>query len=99
MGSSCSIAQSNETHSEHRTAAKQDGDAEDGKKKRGGMQIPEEWPWEEAKKLFENPDVTPADQIDVRVRSHRPIARVLTRVKARVERTRRRGIGRFPCPR
>ena len=31
------------------------------------MQIPEEWPWEEAKKLFENPDVTPAEQVDVSV--------------------------------
>jgi flap endonuclease-1 len=49
----------------HRTAAKQDDDAEGGKKKRGGIQIPEEWPWEEAKKLFESPDVTPADQIEV----------------------------------
>ena len=31
------------------------------------MQIPEEWPWEEAKKLFEKPDVTPAEQLDVSV--------------------------------
>ena len=53
------------THGGCRAAGKQDGDAEEGKKKRGGMQIPEEWPWEEAKKLFENPDVTPAEQIDV----------------------------------
>lgn len=51
-----------------RTAAKQDDNNEEGKegkKKRGGIQIPEEWPWEEAKKLFESPDVTPADQFNV----------------------------------
>lgn len=55
------------THIADRTAAKQGDDGEEGKKKRGGIQIPEEWPWEEAKKLFESPDVTPADQIDVSV--------------------------------
>ena len=26
--------------------------------------MPDEWPWEEAKKLFEKPDVTPADQVE-----------------------------------
>ena len=52
-------------HCRDRAAAKQDDDAEEGKKKRGGVQVPEEWPWEEAKTLFEKPDVTPADQIDV----------------------------------
>lgn len=56
-----------DSHEGPRTAAKQDGDPEEGKKKRGGLQIPEEWPWEEAKKLFENPDVTPADQVNVSV--------------------------------
>lgn len=35
-------------------------------KAKGGVQIPEHWPWEEAKKLFENPDVLPADQLEVR---------------------------------
>lgn len=30
-----------------------------------GMQIPEHWPWEEAKKLFLNPDVVKADDMDV----------------------------------
>ena len=54
-------------HGGRRTAVKQDDDKEEGKKKRGGVQIPEEWPWEEAKKLFENPDVTPADQLEVSV--------------------------------
>lgn len=49
----------------HRAAAKEEA-AEDGKKKRGGISMPEEWPWEEAKKFFEHPDVTPADEIEVR---------------------------------
>ena len=40
--------------------------AEDGKKKKGGVQIPDEWPWEEAKRVFEKPDVTPADEIEAR---------------------------------
>lgn len=35
------------------------------KKAIGGMQLPEYWPWEEAKKLFMKPDVTPADELDV----------------------------------
>lgn len=47
-----------------RSAAKEET-AEDGKKKKGGVIIPEEWPWEEAKQVFEKPDVTPADQIEV----------------------------------
>ncbi|QRW00622.1 Flap endonuclease-1 protein [Ceratobasidium sp. AG-Ba] len=43
---------------------------EDGPKKpapirRGGIHVPEYYPWEEAKKLFLKPDVTPADQIDL----------------------------------
>ncbi|KAG1763626.1 PIN domain-like protein [Suillus occidentalis] len=41
-------------------------DAEDGaKKKKGGVQVPEEWPWEEAKKLFEKPDVVPASEVEL----------------------------------
>ncbi|KAI0250985.1 PIN domain-like protein [Lactifluus subvellereus] len=40
-------------------------DKEDGKKRKGGVQVPAEWPWEEAKKIFEQPDVTPADQIEL----------------------------------
>ena len=48
-----------------RAAAKEEAAGEDGKKKKGGIQIPEEWPWEQAKKVFETPDVTPADQIEV----------------------------------
>ena len=45
--------------------AEADADAEDGKKKKGGIQVPEEWPWEEAKKVFEQPDVTPAAELEV----------------------------------
>jgi flap endonuclease-1 len=52
---------------ENRQAEKEEGatDKEDGKKRKGGIQVPAEWPWEEAKKIFEQPDVTPADQIEV----------------------------------
>ncbi|KAF9519632.1 hypothetical protein BS47DRAFT_1370647 [Hydnum rufescens UP504] len=35
------------------------------KKGAGGVQVPQEWLWEEAKKLFEKPDVTPADEIEL----------------------------------
>ncbi|KAG1732395.1 PIN domain-like protein [Suillus paluster] len=41
-------------------------DAEDGaKKKKGGIQVPDEWPWEEAKKLFQKPDVVPASEVEL----------------------------------
>ncbi|KAG9315948.1 PIN domain-like protein [Chiua virens] len=41
-------------------------DAEDGgKKKKGGIHVPEEWPWQDAKKLFEKPDVLPASEVEV----------------------------------
>ena len=47
-------------------------DNEDGekkkKKRKGGVAVPEEWPWEEAKKIFEKPDVKPASEIEVRRR-------------------------------
>ena len=40
------------------------------KKKRkvtsAGMQIPEHWPWEEAKKLFITPDVVKGEELEVR---------------------------------
>jgi flap endonuclease-1 len=39
-----------------------------GKKKppaKGGMQLPEYWPWEEAKKIFMTPDVTPGAELEV----------------------------------
>jgi flap endonuclease-1 len=55
------------THHVNRQAEKEEAaaDKEDGKKKKGGVQVPAEWPWEEAKKVFEEPDVTPADQVEV----------------------------------
>jgi hypothetical protein len=31
----------------------------------GGMQVPAEWPWKEAKRVFEQPDVIPGSQIQV----------------------------------
>jgi len=37
---------------------------EEGKKKKGGVQVPEEWPWEKAKELFLEPEVIPADEIE-----------------------------------
>ncbi|CAE6518350.1 unnamed protein product [Rhizoctonia solani] len=33
--------------------------------RRGGIHVPEYYPWEEAKKLFLQPDVTPADQLEL----------------------------------
>lgn len=35
------------------------------KRAAGGMQIPEHWPWEEAKKLFIHPDVVKGDDLEV----------------------------------
>lgn len=37
--------------------------------RKGGVGIPEEWPWEEAKKIFEKPDVTPADEVELEWRN------------------------------
>jgi flap endonuclease-1 len=34
-------------------------------KGKGGVSIPDEWHWEDAKKIFELPDVLPADEIEV----------------------------------
>ncbi|KAG8744737.1 Elongation of fatty acids protein 2 [Ceratobasidium sp. 414] len=33
--------------------------------RRGGIHVPEYYPWEDAKKLFLKPDVTPADQVEL----------------------------------
>ncbi|EPT05148.1 hypothetical protein FOMPIDRAFT_1027354 [Fomitopsis schrenkii] len=53
-------------HLREKATAKEDAAKdEDSKKKKGGIAIPEEWPWEEAKKFFEHPDVTPAKDVDV----------------------------------
>jgi hypothetical protein len=46
--------------------AEKEQDEEDGKKKKsGGIHVPDEWPWEEAKKVFEKPDVLSGDEIQV----------------------------------
>jgi len=55
-------------HLREKVSAKEEA-TEDGKKKKGGIQIPEEWPWEEAKKVFEKPDVMPADQVEIEWKS------------------------------
>ncbi|KAL7279870.1 hypothetical protein ACG7TL_006279 [Trametes sanguinea] len=55
-------------HLKEKVAEKEET-AEEGKKKKGGIQIPEEWPWEEAKKVFEKPDVTPADELELEWKS------------------------------
>ena len=34
-------------------------------KGKGGVMMPDEWLWEDAKKIFENPDVLPADEVEV----------------------------------
>ncbi|KJA17991.1 hypothetical protein HYPSUDRAFT_169773 [Hypholoma sublateritium FD-334 SS-4] len=34
-------------------------------KRAGGIVVPEDWPWEEAKQIFEHPDVLPADQVEL----------------------------------
>ncbi|EIM81467.1 PIN domain-like protein [Stereum hirsutum FP-91666 SS1] len=34
-------------------------------RRQGGVQIPEFWPWEEAKKVFQKPDVIPADEVEL----------------------------------
>jgi flap endonuclease-1 len=49
------------------SSKKGEGDDEDGspKRKKGGVQIPEDWPWEAAKRLFETPDVTPAEDCEL----------------------------------
>ena len=38
---------------------------EEVKKRNGGVHVPEEWLLVQAKKIFAEPDVTPADQIQV----------------------------------
>ncbi|KAK7471002.1 Elongation of fatty acids protein 2 [Stygiomarasmius scandens] len=38
-------------------------------KAKGGVSMPEDWPWEDAKKLFEHPDVVPADELELEWKS------------------------------
>ncbi|KII86699.1 hypothetical protein PLICRDRAFT_43350 [Plicaturopsis crispa FD-325 SS-3] len=52
-------------HLQAKVAEKEDGEDGSGKKKKGGISIPEEWPWEEAKRVFEKPDVLPADEVEL----------------------------------
>jgi 5'-3' exonuclease len=54
-------------HLREKQASREDAEEEDGKKKKGGVHIPEDWPWEKAKELFLKPDVTPADDLEVLV--------------------------------
>lgn len=37
------------------------------KKKVSGVHIPEDWPWEEARAMFAQPDVTPAAEVEVKL--------------------------------
>lgn len=61
-------------------------DAEEGgKKKKGGIQVPEEWPWQEAKKLFEKPDVLPASEVEVDPTSFMCATRPRCNLTARME--------------
>ncbi|KAM5534982.1 hypothetical protein V8D89_011355 [Ganoderma adspersum] len=55
-------------HLKEKMAEKEEA-AEEGKKKKGGVHIPEEWPWEAAKEVFQKPDVTPADQLELEWKS------------------------------
>ena len=50
---------------EEMSDAEQEKKEKPKKKKKGGVQVPEEWPWEDAKKIFEKPDVKPASEIEV----------------------------------
>ncbi|RPD62520.1 PIN domain-like protein [Lentinus tigrinus ALCF2SS1-7] len=56
-------------HLKGRVAEKEEAEEEGKKKKKGGVQIPEEWPWEAAKELFKKPDVTPSDELDLEWKS------------------------------
>jgi len=51
----------------------------------GGIRIPEDWPWEEAKKLFENPDVIPAEEVEVGCHAFFPVFYFIQDSAARVE--------------
>lgn len=41
------------------------GKGKKGAKGKGGVMVPESWPWERAKELFLKPDVTPAEDFDL----------------------------------
>ncbi|KZT25418.1 PIN domain-like protein [Neolentinus lepideus HHB14362 ss-1] len=48
-----------------KSAARQETAEDEGKKKKGGIYVPEDYPWEAAKELFHKPDVIPADDLEV----------------------------------
>ncbi|KIM71073.1 hypothetical protein PILCRDRAFT_17411 [Piloderma croceum F 1598] len=52
-------------HLREKATDKAEAQADAEKKKGGGIQVPEEWPWEEAKKVFEHPDITPASELEL----------------------------------
>lgn len=58
--------------SKSKSAAKDEEEEEEGeeaqtkKKRAGGIQVPEFWPYQEARKLFESPDVTDGKTVQVR---------------------------------
>ncbi len=56
-----------------------------------GMQIPEYWPWEEAKELFLKPDVVKGDDLDVGSVCHLALGMLISLFSARLEDTGCRG--------
>jgi flap endonuclease-1 len=68
-------AAKNAKESEPESEADEDAEGEDGpskpkkKKKKavgtGGVHVPDEWPWEEAKEIFMKPDVLRGSDIEV----------------------------------
>ncbi|KZO93591.1 PIN domain-like protein [Calocera viscosa TUFC12733] len=42
-----------------------DGKEDGTPKKKGGVQVPDDWPWQKAKELFIHPDVTPASELTI----------------------------------
>ncbi|RDX53414.1 PIN domain-like protein [Lentinus brumalis] len=55
-------------HLREKVAEKEEA-ADEGKKRKGGVQIPEDWPYEAAKELFKKPDVTPANELELEWKS------------------------------
>ena len=62
-----------ESEDEAEAEGSEKGEEEEGKeekekpkaRRQGGVSVPEEWPWREAKRIFEQPDVTPADKVEL----------------------------------
>jgi flap endonuclease-1 len=64
------VQDGSEREGEEPVTKKKKASAKKGKKRKGGVMIPDEWPWEEAKKIFVNPEVLPADEVEVSMLSH-----------------------------